>query len=51
MFLKVHEEVIASTTAGKFLRSFNDRQVEKLEDNLIKLAMKARMSIHKENKD
>ncbi|MDH4468476.1 MAG: transposase, partial [Bacteriovoracaceae bacterium] len=51
LFLKVHEEVIASTTAGKFLRSFNDRQVEKLEDNLIKLAMKARMSIHKEDKD
>ncbi len=51
LFLKVHDEAIASTTAGKFLRSFNERQVEKLEDNLIKLAMKARMSIHGEDKD
>jgi hypothetical protein len=51
LFLKVHEKVIASTTAGKFLRSFDERQVEKLEDNLIKLAMRARMALHGGDRD
>lgn len=42
---------IASTTAGEFLRSFNKRSIELLEDSLVSLALKQRLILKPNDKN